>query len=101
MSAQESDLLSFYYSGPYALFTVCLLNEGFLAGLFLLAHKERVLHDTCVAVCVGELRASCSTRAGPHSVQSPAPAAAALHAGPISCLGLIFSLHTPCTLRTC
>ena len=46
MAEEESALLSLYYSSPYVLFTVCLLNEGYLVGLFLLAHAGRVVAET-------------------------------------------------------
>ena len=42
--ADETPLLSFYYTFPYALFTVCLVSETFLAMLFLLANERAVVN---------------------------------------------------------
>lgn len=38
----EHPLLRFYYTFPYALFTVCLLNEACLLSFFLLKHEDAV-----------------------------------------------------------
>lgn len=38
----EHPLLRFYYTFPYALFTVCLLNETCLLSFFLLKHEDAV-----------------------------------------------------------
>lgn len=44
--ADETPLLRFYYTYPYALFWVCTFNESFLAMLFLLAHEPAVVAAT-------------------------------------------------------
>jgi CDP-diacylglycerol--inositol 3-phosphatidyltransferase len=38
----EPALLKFYYTFPYALFTVCLLNEACLLSMFMLKHETAV-----------------------------------------------------------
>ena len=44
--SDETPLLQFYYTYPYALFWICALSESFLAMCFLLAHEEAVVEAT-------------------------------------------------------
>lgn len=44
--ADETALLRFYYTYPYALFWICTFNETFLAMMFLLAHEKAVTGAT-------------------------------------------------------
>lgn len=47
--ADEHPLLRFYYTFPYALFTVCLLNEACLLSFFMLKHEAAVVEAWYVA----------------------------------------------------
>lgn len=54
--AGEHSLLRFYYTAPYALFSVCLLNEACLLAFYLLPHEAAF--EAAVAAHVPALTAA-------------------------------------------
>ena len=79
--ADEHPLLRFYYTAPYALFTVCLLNEALLLAVFLLPHEAAF--DAALAAWPGA--ALLRSAAGALTGWLGAPPASVLRAAVVVC----------------